>query len=118
GRYTGPAVHDTIQQGMRQAGAPTNGLRWRCMGAKVYACGVGANLPCGKANPSPQPGAGLATWCNEHPDTQVVPAVATGRETVFSWACQGDVPVIARQALAADARGFVSQFWHELRPPG
>ena len=103
---------------MRQAGAPTNGLRWRFMGGRVYACGVGANLPCGgKANLSLQPGPGIVAWCTEHPDTDLVPTVATGRETVYNWACRSGAPAITRQAFAADARGFLAQFWHEIRRP-
>src|SRR5262249_1040186 len=54
-RYTGPPLPPSIVQGLRRAfGAPasapneafTHGTFWRCMDGSVWACTVGANLPC------------------------------------------------------------------------
>ncbi|MFN2241914.1 MAG: hypothetical protein ACK2U2_06480, partial [Anaerolineae bacterium] len=52
--YVGPQVPESIAQGLQQAlNAPDtpidvlqNGTFWRCMNGSVYACFVGANLPC------------------------------------------------------------------------
>jgi hypothetical protein len=55
GRYVGPKIPIPIARGLQTAfGAPPSGslqpfLRgtfWRCMNGKVYACNVGANIPC------------------------------------------------------------------------
>jgi hypothetical protein len=115
-RFTGVSVPAAIEDGMRRAGGPTNGLRWRCIGGQVYACGVGANLPCGPADTTPQPRPGLVAWCAENPDAATAPAVATGRETVYEWGCRGATPTIVRQVLTADARGFIAQFWRRITP--
>ncbi len=54
-RYTGPAIPDSVAQGLKNASGASadapldifkNGTYWRCMDGKVYACFVGANLPC------------------------------------------------------------------------
>src|SRR5262245_13157192 len=54
-RYAGPVMPVAIAEGLRRAfrapaDAPlemfTRSSFWRCMDGKVYACSVGANLPC------------------------------------------------------------------------
>lgn len=125
-RYDGPAVPASIADGLRRAfAAPADapadafvrGTSWRCMDGKVYACNVGANLPCGaKADVSTTPTAAVAGFCKEKPDAEVIPAVVTGRETVYEWRCQGAVAVVARRITHADDRGFRADVWHEIAP--
>jgi hypothetical protein len=91
---------------------------WRCDQGKVLACSYGANIPCdSKANTSRVPGPGAKEFCRENPGADVVPAVATGHATVFAWRCKGKRPVIVRQVLKVDRRGFPSAFWHVVTPP-
>jgi len=124
-RYHGPAVPDSIARGLQRAiGAPPGPLApfehssWRCMDGKVYACTVGANLPCqSKADASRTPGPGLVTFCTEQPQADVIPAYVTGRETIYTWRCQRGVPTIERQVAHADARGFIADIWYEIPPP-
>jgi hypothetical protein len=87
---------------------------FRCTGGQVLVCTVGANLPCGKANTSQAPGYGVVQWCREHPDAEVVPAVATGHDTIYRWRCRASAPKIVRQTLHVDPRGFVAEFWKTL----
>lgn len=125
-RYTGPAVPASIAAGLRRAfGAPpdaplevfTRGTTWRCMGGRVYACTVGANLPCqARADKSRTPSPAIAEFCRQNPAADAVPAVATGRETIYAWRCAGGLPEIARQIDTPDPRGFLSRVWHEIPP--
>ena len=126
-RYAGPAVPAAIAEGLRRAfGAPpdapvevfTRGTSWRCMGGKVYACTVGANLPCdAKADTSREPSAPITDFCREHLSADVVPMVVTGRATVYEWRCEGSAPAIARQVTRPDPRGYLANIWHEIPPP-
>ena len=126
-RYIGPAVPPSIAAGLRRAfGAPadaplepfTRGTSWRCMAGKVYACTVGANLPCdAKADVTTTPSEPIAQFCRQHPDSDVVPMVVTGRATVYEWRCRGGAGVAVRQFAQPDARGYLSNIWFELAPP-
>jgi hypothetical protein len=108
-----PTVNALFQMSMppRQVAASSV---FRCAAGRVEICTAGANLPCGKANQSRTPGPGVVQWCLDHPDTDVVPAVATGHDTLFSWACRGTTPLITRQFSHPDTRGFIAEFWKTL----
>ena len=72
--YKGPAVPESIAEGLRKefgSQAPMDvfikGTYWRCMDGKVYACNVGANLPCTeKADTSKEPNEGMVNYCKEN----------------------------------------------------
>jgi hypothetical protein len=124
--YTGPKVPDIVARGLKEAmgvsaDAPDepfvqNSL-WRCMGGKVYACTIGANLPCSeKADASRAPGRALLDYCRQNAGADVVPMVVTGRATVFEWRCDGGTPAIARQVAQPDAQGYLAGVWYEIRP--
>lgn len=125
-RYTGAAVPPSIVQGIRKAvNAPadapaeifTRGTSWRCMDGKVYACNVGANLPCsGKADLNRTPAPPLVEFCRQNPSADVVPMVVTGRDTVYEWKCANGAPVVARQVAFPDARGFIRDIWYPIAP--
>ena len=123
-RYVGPKMPDAIVKGVMKAfgasaDAPVelfaNNSFWRCMDGKVYACTVGANLPCtAKADTSRTPTAAETEFCTANPNADVVPAAVTGRETVYEWRCKDGAPEIVRQIFTPDARGFISDFWYAL----
>ncbi len=125
-RYVGPKTPDVVVKGvMKASGASADapvelfarGTFWRCMDGKVYACFVGANLPCtSKADTSRTPTADEKDFCTANPNADVVPAVVTGRETVYEWRCKDGAPEIVRQVFTPDARGFISDFWYALSP--
>ncbi len=124
-RYTGDAVPDWIARAlMRATDAPTDApldafkrAAWRCDHGRVLACSFGANIPCDeKADTSRKPGAGARAFCRENPGADVVPAFATGHATIYQWRCGGTRPVMARQVLQVDRRGFPSAFWHVVSP--
>lgn len=86
---------------------------YRCMGAAVMLCNVGANIPCGKANTSTDlPGA--RDWCRGNPNSDFIPMAATGHDTIYEWRCAGGKPVIARKFHNVDDRGFVADAWMPL----
>lgn len=125
-RYTGEPVPTAIAEGLRAAfGLGSDhplepflrATHWRCMAGKVFACTVGANIPCmEQADTSRQPGPPMTAFCQANPDADVIPAVVTGRATIYQWHCRAGQPEILRQVNSPDARGFLSKFWYEIKP--
>jgi hypothetical protein len=125
-RYTGPKVPEAVARGLKQAlGAPANAplepflhnTFWRCMDGTVYACTVGANLPCQeRADTSRTPTQGMTDFCKNNPNADVIPAVVTGRATVYEWKCTNAVPEVVRQFAQPDARGFLANIWYAIKP--
>lgn len=126
-RYTGPAVPLSVVEGLRKAmglseSAPLEpllrGTYWRCMEGQVYACTVGANVPCTeKADVSREPTEAMIEFCRSNPGAENIPAAVTGRATVYAWRCAGEEPVVEKQVAEPDARGFLSNFWYQISPP-
>lgn len=123
--YVGPQVPESVAQGLQQAlNVPDtpievlqNGSFWRCMGGIVNACFVGANLPCeAKANTDRELTQEAIDYCQQNPDSDFVPAIATGRETVYEWRCLDGAPEIVRQLTEPDAEGFLPDIWYEISP--
>ena len=125
-RYTGQKVPDAVANGLRKAlqipadtPDPTFSQRtfWRCMGGKVYACNVGANIPCTtKADTSRTPTQAVTDFCKANASADVVPAAVTGRATVYQWRCTNGEPAVVKQLITPDAQGFLASFWHEINP--
>lgn len=125
-RFTGAEVPDVIAEGVRAAyGAENIGLEvyrrgtfWRCMDGNVYACNVGANVPCqSKADESREPTQPMIDFCAENAGLDYIPAVVTGRTTIYEWGCDNATPVIADQVTEVDSQGYPQSFWQELTPP-
>jgi len=88
---------------------------WRCMDGKVFICMTGANLPClEKADTSRIPGEAMNDFCKANPDLDYIPAVVTGRSTVYEWRCSGTKPVVVKQVSIPDKLGYHSDIWFEL----
>ncbi len=86
----------------------------RCLDGNVLLCNTGANLPCGKANTSKTlPGA--INWCRDHPNTSMVPAFATGDDTIYPWRCEGGAPRAGDPVQSVDSRGFIARFWQKVQ---
>ena len=125
--YSGPAVPAAVTAGLRKAlqvpdTEPADrfarSTQWRCMRGKVYACNVGANIPCAaKADPQLTPAPALAEFCQANPAADVIPAVVTGRETIYEWRCVSGAPQVVRAVTTPDPRGYLTLFWHEIPPP-
>jgi hypothetical protein len=126
-RYTGPKMPAAIAEGLKKAFDAPGMARmepfeensvWRCMNGKVYACNVGANIPCSeKADTSREPSGGMVDFCKNNPTLDFIPAFVTGRRTVYLWSCTEAKPVIVREYTKPDARGFLANAWHEISPP-
>jgi len=123
--YTGPQVPQSVAEGLREAlNAPDtpldvlqNGTSWRCMEGQVYACFVGANLPCeAKAKTDRTPTPEETDFCKQNPNSDFIPAAVTGRETVYEWRCRNGAPEIVRQVFQPDAQGFLSEIWYKISP--
>ncbi len=126
-RYTGTALPDNLIKAMvaqQMVGEDLPQLRepgfvsWRCMDKKVYACVVGANLPCEeKADTQTEPNAGMLDFCKSEPDSDIIPAAAAGRVTIYDWSCQKGLPVRGEQVTTVDAQGYPADFWEEVQAP-
>ena len=123
--YAGSQVPESIAQALKKAlNTPDlpldmlqSGSSWRCMNGDVYACFVGANLPCdAKANTDRTPTQDEVAFCQQNPESEFIPAVVTGRETVFEWRCHNGAPEIVKQVSQPDAQGFLSEIWYKLSP--
>jgi hypothetical protein len=127
-RYVGQKMPEVIVVGLKKAfgapeGAPPDvfehGTYWRCMNGKVYACNVGANLPCTeKADTSRLPNEGMKEWCKSNPDSDFIPAYASGRSTTYEWKCTAGEPEIVKEINKPDAAGYISNIWYEISPTG
>ncbi len=126
-RWTGAKVPDQVLSALRKtmgvspdmpADLFARGTSWRCMNKQVYACNVGANLPCGeKADTSKTPSAEMNDFCKANPSADAIPAAVTGRATVYAWKCAGGVPTVDKQISQADARGFLAAYWYLIQKP-
>jgi hypothetical protein len=58
----------------------------------------------------------MIEFCRDSPDTDYIPAVATGRATIYAWRCTNGVPAIVREVTQPDAQGFLSSIWYEITP--
>ena len=124
-RYTGEAmpaavVEALVRQGVVTADAPPEFQKnavWRCMDGQVWACHFGANLPCQeRADTSQTPTVEMKEFCRSNPGAEVIPAVVTGRATVYEWKCSEGQPAVVKQVFSSDTQGFLADFWFELRP--
>lgn len=123
-RYNGDAMPAVLVQAMIKgnivtADAPPaiqKNAVWRCADGKVKVCHRGANLPCEEmADTSGIATSEMVTFCQENKSAEVIPAAVTGRGTVFEWKCVDGKPATVKQVLQADAQGFISDFWFELK---
>jgi hypothetical protein len=116
-RYSGPKEPQAVRNQLTTDGMFT----WRCDRGEVMACSYGANLPCGKANASRAPSAAETQFCKENPNGPGIPACITGHDTLFVWTCQHGSAVIDERppfhTFHTDDRGFVKEFWYEIRRP-
>ena len=127
-RYTGPHMPDVVAQGLRKASgasadAPiemfTTGAFWRCMDGKVYACTVGANLPCdSKANTDKTPTQAENDFCQANLASDFIPAYVTGHDTIYIWRCKAGKAEIDRQGFHVDKQGYIVEIWYVIPEPG
>ncbi len=117
-----PKVPDALALAMSKGSpnVPLDMLKkssFRCVGGKVLACFVGANIPCdSKASTDRTPKPDMVEFCKAQPNADTIPAVVTGRETVYEWRCTNGQPAIVRQVLQVDSRGYATDFWQALSP--
>lgn len=124
--WIGDAVPEAVLNGLRQAaelgpamsdeqlGGETH---WRCMERQVYACFIGANLPCmEKADDSRTPTPAVNTFCAANPGSENIPAAATGRATLYQWQCVDRTAAVTGTIFNEDPEGFIREFWYPISP--
>jgi hypothetical protein len=126
-RYTGPALPLPIVRGLQKAfgvaaTAPLtpfeHGSSWRCMDGAVYACNVGANLPCdAKPASDPAPSDAIRSYCADNRDASFIPMYVTGHDTLYEWSCAEGSPRRGKETAKLDARGYIASIWHRIEPP-
>ncbi len=125
GGYTGETVPVAVIDGFKQAAGlqdstePLDLLKqttiWRCMDGQVYACNVGANLPCdAKANTDQTPTQAMNDFCAANSNSEFIPMAVTGHETVYNWRCNGAVAEVVDQFAQVDSRGYVADIWYKI----
>ncbi|QAY95162.1 hypothetical protein CWB41_04975 [Methylovirgula ligni] len=87
---------------------------YRCADGEVKLCNVGANLPCGKANLSKSLD-GATAWCGDNPNSDFIPMVATGHDTIYNWRCVNGIATPGAPVAKVDSRGFFSEYWKPLK---
>jgi hypothetical protein len=85
----------------------------RCMDGRLLACFTGANLPCGRMNAS-RDNPGATAFCKADPQADVVPAFATGHDTVYAYRCVDGRPRVTGNTFQLDSRGFAASLWAPL----
>lgn len=125
--FTGPKMTKALAQAIKtatgaSADAPLDlfmqGSTWRCMNGKVYACFVGANLPCdSKANTDATPTPEEQDFCTANPNSDSIPAAVTGHDTVFAWTCKDGKPEAGQPIVEVDSRGYITSIWYALPAP-
>jgi hypothetical protein len=86
----------------------------RCMDGKLWACNIGANLPCGKANTATALPAG-DDWCKQNPNSDFIPAYITGHDSAENWRCTNGAPAITGPTAPIDAQGYLTNYWKILQ---
>ncbi len=90
-----------------------NGAFVRCVGAKLMACAVGANLVCDKADQRRElPGA--TDWCRDNPRSDSIPMFATGHATIYEWSCKRRRAVAGKVVVTVDPQGYIAENWKEV----
>ncbi len=126
-RYAGPPIPEEVVAGLQAAlNTPDlpgdmliNGSSWRCMDGQVYACFVGANLPCTeKANTDNTPTSAEQEFCRQQPDADVIPAYVTGHNTIYEWRCTNGAPKVVKQVFQVDAQGYIADIWYPIERDG
>ncbi len=119
GKLPEAIVQAMIDQNIVSADAPASmqqSAYWRCMDGNVWFCVVGANLPCSeKADISETPTSTMDEYCQANPETNSIPAVVTGRATVYSWNCDGTTVTIAESCLARMRKDIFRNFGWNCR---
>jgi hypothetical protein len=122
-RYVGLRVPESVATGLLAAlNTPDvpidvliNGSSWRCMGGQVYACFVGANLPCEeKANTDGTPTQAEQDFCQQQPDADIIPAYVTGHNTIYEWRCTHGTAEAVKQVFQVDAQGYIADVWYQI----
>ena len=124
--YKGPKLPDAVAQQLRKDMGVSDsmpeemfndGTYWRCMDGDVYACNVGANLPCQeRADMSKEPNKGMLNYCGENPDAEIIPMYASGKATVYEWKCDNGTPEIVKQIAETDKNGYIKDIWYKITP--
>lgn len=123
-RYIGPRMPEVVAQGLRRASGASDDAPldvfvqnsfWRCLAGKVYACTVGANLPCeSKANTSSTPSQAENDFCTENLSSDFIPAYITGHDTIYTWTCKDGQAVAGEQVFHVDPQGFIQEIWYPI----
>jgi hypothetical protein len=87
---------------------------WRCMDGAVYVCAIGANRPCPSKADRAIHNTGAGNYCRENPVAELVPAYATGHDTVYEWSCSGGRAVPGKRTITVDARGYPAEIWYRV----
>lgn len=110
-------IHPAITTALVAHGMAAESVRWRCFEGSLYACGVAANVPCGRADQRTRGSQDVRRYCQQQPNAPSVPAGVAGHRTLYHWRCERGEPAIVQQVAHADERGFVAEYWQRVERP-
>jgi hypothetical protein len=87
---------------------------WRCMNGVVFVCAIGANIPCAAKADLARRNVGADTYCQDNPEARLVPAYATGHETLYAWSCSLGHALAGKRMAKLDPRGYRIDIWHPV----
>ena len=58
----------------------------------------------------------MVDFCKSEPDSDIIPAAAAGRVTIYDWSCKAGKPVKGEQVTSVDEQGYPADFWEEVQP--
>jgi hypothetical protein len=111
-----PYLHGAL--GMpADAKLPPGSVYWRCMDGAVYVCATGANLVCDHTADRATTNPGADSYCKDNPGAAVVPAYATGHDSIYEWHCAAWRARYGPPVAKLDRRGFRIEIWHKVLRP-
>lgn len=115
-----PALHDGAIRAFRKLfpearDVPSDQMlaseaKFRCMNGTIYACFIGANLPCSKINTDTR-NPGADAFCKDNPGADSVPMAASGHDTLYSYRCRKGHAETVGKLFDLDRRGFAKSLW-------
>lgn len=97
-----------------QAPLASQSYFWRCMDGAVYVCATGANLRCDVKADVAERNPGADNYCRENPKATIVPAYATGHNTIYEWNCSAGNAVPLKRTIKLDRRGYRADIWYRV----
>ncbi len=69
-----------------------------------------------KASTDKTPTSTEADYCKSNPNSDFIPAVVTGHNTIYAWRCNQGAPAIDKQVFHVDSQDYIQEIWYQINP--